>query len=135
MNGKINPKMGFNEDLSQRVREASPLPPNCASVGVAEYASVSLNMSKYCWKCLNKLFWRCQCSEYGTIVYARFTQSSEYVWLWLHTPQQCLNMPQYALMSLSVPEHGWILLNVFECAWKYLNKLFLLCQCSQYIAI
>ena len=26
-------------------------------------------------------------------------------------------------MTLSIPEHGWILLNVFGYAWKYLNKL------------
>ena len=26
-------------------------------------------------------------------------------------------MPKYALMSLSVPEHGWILVNVPEDAW------------------
>ena len=26
-------------------------------------------------------------------------------------------MPQYALMPLNVPEHGWILLNVPEYAW------------------
>ena len=47
----------------------------------------ALNMHDYL-TCLTS-FWRCLSlsSEYGTVVYARVTQSSKYVWLWLHTPQ------------------------------------------------
>ena len=47
----------------------------------------------------------------------------------------CFNnawMSQYASMSLDMHKHGWILLNVPEYAWKFLNKLFWLCQGSQY---
>ena len=36
---------------------------------VAEYASVSLNIPKYPWKRLNKLFWLCQSSEYAWSCY------------------------------------------------------------------
>ena len=77
----------------------------------------------------------CKGSEYGTIVYARIIESSEYVWIWLNMPQKCLNIPQYALMPFNMPEHSWILLNVPEYAWKCLNKLFWLCEGSQYTAI
>ena len=99
-------------------------------------------MPKYNWKCLNELSWlyeSCEYAwssymlnrllkmsqvyisqgfEYGTVVYvyARVTQSSE-LWLWFQTPQKCLNMPQYALISLNMPGHGWILLNIPEYAW------------------
>ena len=65
-------------------------------------ASIFLNMPKYPWKWLNKpLCLNCL--------------SSEYVWLWLHTPQYCLIMPQYALMVLNMSECGSIFLNVSEC--------------------
>ena len=61
-----------------------------------------------------------QGSEYGTVVYGRVTQNSEYTWLWLHMPQCCLNTPQYVLISLNMPEHCWMSLNVLKC----LNELF-----------
>ena len=138
------PKSGHLLRFSKRAREASPLLPNCASVSGTQYASISLNIPKYSWKCLNKMFWLCQSSGYAwssytfnrllkmyqvlnklrfriwlkyEYVYARVTQSSKYAWLWLHTPQ-CLNMHQYALMSFSMPEHRWILFNVPEYAWN-----------------
>ena len=67
----------------------------------------------------------CQGSEYDTIAYARVKQSSEFVWIWLNMPQECLNMY----------EHGWILLNVPDYACKCLNKLFWLWQGSQYTSL
>ena len=39
--------------------------PSSVPVSVAQYASIFLNMPKYPWKCLNKLFWLCQASEYA----------------------------------------------------------------------
>ena len=57
----------------------------------------------------------CQGSERDMVIYARATETSEYVLIWLNMPQ-CLNMPQYALMSLKMPEHGQILLNISEYA-------------------
>ena len=38
-------------------------------------------------------------------------------------------------ISLNMPEHGWMLLNVSEYAEKCLNKLFWLYQGSQYAPI
>ena len=45
----------------KRAGKASPLPTECASV--------SLNILKYPWKCLNKLFWICLGSEYARSSY------------------------------------------------------------------
>ena len=62
--GPVIPKSRHFFWLSKRAGEP-PLPPpcpfslplSCAPVSVAEYASISLNMPKYPWKCLNKLFY------------------------------------------------------------------------------
>ena len=35
---------------------ASHIPLSCVPVSMAEYALISLNMPKYPWKCLKKLF-------------------------------------------------------------------------------
>ena len=82
-----------------------------------------INIAKYPWKCLNKLFWVWQGAEHAWSSYLidrllkmPRVQSSEYGSI----------MPQYALMSLNMPEHGWILLNAPEYAWKCLNKLTML---------
>ena len=40
-------------------------------------------------------------------------------------------MPEYASTRLNMYGHSWILLNVPEYAWKYLNKLFWLSQGCQ----
>ena len=111
--------------------------------GMAVYALISLNMSKYPWKCLNKLFWLCQDFEYSwsSQMFDRLLKMSWVLskprfwiwhscickgyaefWIWLHTPQWCQNMSQYALMFLNMPEHGRILVNVPEWVWKCLNK-------------
>ena len=49
----------------QKRQGRSPLPFSCAPVSATEYASISLNMPKYPWKCLKKLFWLCQGSIYA----------------------------------------------------------------------
>ena len=52
-NSKINTIRAFYSKIwtlfliSKTAREASPLPPSCAPVGVTEYAPISLNMPKY----------------------------------------------------------------------------------------
>ena len=84
--------------FSKREGEVFPLLPSCAPVSVAEYASISLNMSKYPCKCLNKLFWLCHGSDYAWLSYMfdRLLKiwiwqgcicRAEYVWLWLRTTQ------------------------------------------------
>ena len=55
----------------------------------------ALTCSTSSWRCLG--FWTCQSSEYGTVLYGRVTQSSEYIWIWL-------NVPEYASICLNVPE-------------------------------
>ena len=50
--------------ISKKGREGLPSPPSCTPVSLSEYASISLNISECPWKCLNKLFWLWQGSEY-----------------------------------------------------------------------
>ena len=126
--------------FSKRTGEASPLPPSWALVNVAEYWSIPLNIPKYSWKCLNKLFWLCQRSEYEYVWSSdmfnmflkmprvlnkprfwiwydfifRVTQCSEYFWLCL-SPYASL-MPKYASICLNVPEYAWTWVNIAECS-------------------
>ena len=113
-------------------------PPCCTSVSAAEYALISLNILKYPWKCLKKLLWLCQGSECAWSSYIfdmplkmprvlnvqRFWISHGCVckgytefWIRLNMPQECLNMPQYALMTLNMPGNGWISLNMPGNVW------------------
>ena len=46
----------------------------------------------------------------------RVLNMSQYDSVYLINASMCLNVPQCALMLLSIPEHGSILLNVPECA-------------------
>ena len=62
--GPFYPNWGHFFRFSKKTGEASSLPFSCVPVSVAEYASISLNMPKYHWKCLNKLFLY-QGSEYS----------------------------------------------------------------------
>ena len=115
--------------FSKRAGEASPLP-------LAARLWVWLNMHQYPWICLNILInayewtvltmlgpWICM-----IILHVRHTfedasgctQSSEYdaeLWICLIMAPYPSIMPEYALISLSMLEHGWILLNVPENAW------------------
>ena len=89
---------------------------SCTNVSADEYESMFLNIPKYSCKMLAKCsnyarilnmhgyvtcstdfggcpgFLLCQSSKYGTVFYARVTQSSEYVWKWLNNHWICLNM-------------------------------------------
>ena len=77
--GPFSLKSGHFFRFSKRIGKAIPFSSSCAPVSVTEYASVSLNMHKY--------FQISSVSEYGKVAYAKVTQSSEYVSLWLYTPQ------------------------------------------------
>ena len=110
--------------------------PSCAPVSVAEYASISLNMPKYPWNWLNKLFWLCQGSEYvcSSYMFDRLLKmppvlNKQGFWIWddcickgyaefrvclIMTPYASLT-PEYALMSLNMHKNRWIFLNVPEC--------------------
>ena len=103
-----------------------PTPPS-KPVSFAEYASIYLNIPKYPWKWLNKLFWLCQGSEYAWSSFM-FNRLLKMPWvlnmarLYMQGLYRVLNMPEYGLicpsnawiciMSPSVSKHGWILLNV-----------------------
>ena len=138
--GPFFPKPRHFFRFSKRTGEASPLPPSWALVNVAEYWSIPLNIPKYSWKCLNKLFWLCQRSEYDYVWSSdmfnmflkmprvlnkpgfwiwhdfifRVTQCSEYFWLCL-SPYASL-MPKYASICLNVPEYAWTWVNIAECS-------------------
>ena len=115
-NGKFNPKMDTIRAFLSKIKTLSsifkkssqslPSCSSCACVNVAEYAFPEI--SEYPWKCLNKLFSLCHGSEYAwssymfkrllkmlqvqnmleiLIWHVRVTQNSEYVRMWLHTPQ------------------------------------------------
>ena len=58
---------------------------NCSAYPRALNMHDHLTCSKGFWRCLQ--FKMSPGSEYGTVAYAVVTQSSEYVWLWLHTSQ------------------------------------------------
>ena len=98
---------------------------------------------KYPWKWLNELFWLYQGSEYTWLSYMfvrllkmLLVLNLSVSWIWhgyicrgytefwicLNMAQYASIMPEYALMSLNMSEHG-ILLNVPEFAWKYLMIL------------
>ena len=62
--GSFFSKSGYFFRFLKRVEEVFP-PPFCTPIIVAEYPSVSLDMPKYSWKCLNKLFWLCQGAIYA----------------------------------------------------------------------
>ena len=71
-------------------------------------------------------FWRFLSSKYArfwiwhSCECAKVTQSLEYVWIRLSLPENCLNIPQYTLMSLNMSEHRWILP---KCPWIFLKML------------
>ena len=135
------PKSGHFFLFSIKDRGYIPFPPSCAAGSVAEYASISLKMPKYPWKCLNKLFWLCQGSdngwssymfnrllkmfwvlnkpgsEYGTVVYARVTQSSnmsDYDSILPYNAWICLNVAQYSWTWFHITECPWICLKMYE---------------------
>ena len=101
--------------------------PSCAPVSVAEYASISLNMPKYPWNWLNKLFWLCQGSEYvcSSYMFDRLLKmppvlNKQGFWIWddcickgyaefrvclIMTPYASLT-PEYASICLNVPQYA-----------------------------
>ena len=147
------PKSGNFFRFSKTGRGGLPLYPGYVPVSVAKYASISLTIHKYLWKYWNKLFWLCQGFEYAWsscmldrllkmsgvlnvrgfwIWHGSICEGYTEFWTWVNMAQNASLIPEYTLMFLSVSEHDWILLNVPKYAWKYLDKLFWLCQCSRY---
>ena len=121
----------FNMDKGEH-----PVVSSCVPVSVAEHASISLNMSKYPWKCFNRLFQLCQGSEYAwssymfdrllmippvlqkpgfwiwrSCIYKGYAES-QYIW---YAPYTSI-MTEYASTYLNVPQYTWTWLNIAECA-------------------
>ena len=126
LNRKINPKMDTIKVYFSKIRSPfsilkngkgdllSPLLPIYASVSVAEYASTSLNMAEYPWKCLNELFVR--------LLKVFWVLNMPWFWIWHGWVFKdyaefwiCLIMapypsktPKYASTCLNVPKYTWI---------------------------
>ena len=129
----------------QKMYERSlPTSASCMPLSLAEYASVSLNIPKYSWKYLNKLFWLCLSSECArsSYVWQAFEDASDSKCtkvlkiackgysVFKMSDKICLahrwhNMPQYALISLSIKD-DWMLLIVAKYAWI---------NCSDYVKV
>ena len=109
--------------FSKRAGEAFHLLLSCAPVSMAEYASISLNMPKYPWKSLNKLFWLpglgiCMIiSPLYMQRLRRFPNMSDYYSIRRNNAWICLNMPQCPSICLSMSEYCWMSLNMPENAW------------------
>ena len=119
----------FFVSIFKKGQESPPLPPpSCAPVSVAEYASVSLNIPEYPWKCLSKLFWLCQVSECTWSSYmfdpllkmlrvlhvpgfwiwhSCICKGYTYFWIYVNMAQYASTMPDYASICLNVHEYAW----------------------------
>ena len=137
--GPFFPKSGHFYRFLKRTRETSPLSHSCAHVSKAEYASsISLNMLKYPWKSLIKLFWLCQGSEYAWSSYMLdrllkmpWILNMPGFWIWHDSIckgyaefRKCLIMapntstiPKYASVCLDVPQYAWKWVNIAEYPW------------------
>ena len=78
----------------------SLLPPNCAPVSVAEYASTSLNIPQYTGKHLNKLFWLFHDSEYAwsSYMFNRFLKMPQILnvlWFWIWHGCTCKSYKEF----------------------------------------
>ena len=129
--------------------------PSCAPVNVAEYASISLNMPKYPWKWLNKLFWLCQSSEdacwsyiFGRLLKMPPVLTKPGFWIWhgcirksYAEFQICLIMapygsirPECASVCLNVPQYAWTWLDILECSWMNIPE-YAWINCSDYARV
>ena len=113
-------------------------PPSCPPESVTDYTSISLNIPKHPWKCLNKLFWLCQGSEYarschmfhrilkipGVLNVQEFSIWHSCIFkgyakflIWLNMTQYASVMPEYALLCFNSPQWLWTWLDIVECCW------------------
>ena len=140
-------------NFKKRAGENFHLPPTCMPVSVAEYASASLNIPKYPWKSLKKLFWLWQGFEYSSSSYMfdRLLKMPQILnvpgfwirhgcvskgytefWICLNMAQyasimpECLNMLQCPSICTNIAEYCWISLNMPENFWI---------NCSDYVRV
>ena len=77
---------------------------------VVEYASKSLNIPKYPWKCLNKLFWLFQGSEYSCLSYV-FDRLLKMPWV-LNVPRFNASVTQSHKCGSLCLNNAWICLSI-----------------------
>ena len=158
MNRKFNPRIDkikvFSKirtlfSIFKKGRGGLPSPPQlrAGEWSVVEYASISLNMHKYPWKFLNKLFWLCQKSEnyWSSDRFGRLLKMSQVLtkpgfWIWHGLYIQGLSrvpyvsiMPEYAWICLNVSQYAWTWLNIADCPWIYLQNAWI--NCSDYARV
>ena len=138
--GPFFPNSGHFFRSLKRAGKTFPFVPNCASVSLAEYALISLNVLKYLWKRLNKLLWLYQSSEYSwssymfnTLLKMAPVLNKPGFWLWhgcicksYAEFQMCLIMApyvsimlEYASVYLIMTDYCWISLNICKNVWIY----------------
>ena len=117
------PKSEHFFQFLKKGRGGLPRLPSCMPVSVAICASVSLNITKHHWKCLNKLIWLCQGSEdvLSSYMFNKLSKMSRIInlagfWIWHGCLCKrytefwiCLNIAHYDSI---MPEYASICLNV-----------------------
>ena len=107
----------FFLQFSKTDRRAPPPPllkPSCAPVSVAEYASISLNIPKYPWKCLNNVLTMPEFWIWPIILQIQYVFEDA-------SCSKCvrvLNMSEYGSIYLS---NAWIFLNITYCPSIWLS--------------
>ena len=103
----------------RNAKETSLLPLSYTLVSVAEYASVSLNIPKYPWKFLNKLFWLCYGSEYvwSSYMFDKLLKMPRLInkpgfWIWHGCI--CKGYTEFRICLIMAPHlnNAWIWLNM-----------------------
>ena len=151
----------WTENVTQRWTKSGPFFQNQGTF-VAAYASISLYTPKYPWKCMNKLLWLCQASEYvwSSYIFDRLLEmpqvlnmpgfwiwhackclSLEYVWIWLNMPQMWNNKNKVLLKTYEewIFKHEIFVCNissntVFLSFWKFLTFDFCVFCCLRFLS-
>ena len=148
LNGKFSPKMNTIKVFfpkaensfrifKKRQEQPPPLHSSCAPLRLAKYASVSLNIPKYPWKCFNRLFWLCQHSEYvwssemfDWLLKTPWVLNVSEFWVW----HGCIckgytvfwiylyNMPEYNVLTISRFSICVIILYIWQ-SFKYASGI------------
>ena len=92
-----------------------------------EYASVSLNMPKYIWKCSNKLFWPCQMiilhvrQAFEDACGSKKARVLNMARLCMQGLRRVLNMSDYGSICFKNAWYASVNLNVLQYAWTWLS--------------
>ena len=134
--GLFSPKSGHFYSIFKKDRGSLSSSPSCAPVSSAEYASISLNIPKHSWKCLNKLFWIYQGYNYdwSSYMFDRLWKmpgvlNNPGFWKWhvcickgyaefricLIMAPYASGISPYARIFFNVPQYAWTWLNIVEC--------------------